>query len=284
MSVTPNEFVLANAPWSVSKADVARECPKKFDFQYIQKIKVPGIRAFEATTGQIVHRALELALSGVPINKSFDLALQGVRESMSTNEVEDVLTYKPAVQGFIGKFNAYKMKHQGAPPVLEQKLAVDLSGNAVPFFGKDSSGNEIAFLRGVIDMSMLFPGKPVALIMDHKTGKYKPIENYRAQFDMYLMLLKAANPSLEEVKIGINYLKVNKIEFVREMEDVRDIAPIRDRLLRFMNDSTRETHKLDWARRGPLCKWCNFYDICPAQTGNPDGGKKEEQSANTGTI
>ena len=277
--MTPNAFVLAHTPWSVSKANTARECPKKFKYQYIEKVKMPRTKAYEASTGQIVHRALEIALGGAGITRSFEVALSQVRDPLSTEEIEDVMSYRSAVQLFLTKFTAYKNKYGGATPVMEQKLAVDFDGNAVPFFD-----NNKAFLRGVIDMSMLFTGTNRALILDHKTGKQKDLAYYRDQFDMYLLLLKAANPALEEVKLGISFLKVNKIEFIKEMSDVRNITPVRDRLIRFLNDSTRDMHDLDRTRRGPLCSWCEYQTVCPAFTGGKidDGETKEDQGADAG--
>jgi putative RecB family exonuclease len=277
--MTPNAFVLANAPWSVSKANTARECPKKFKYQYLEKLKMPRTKAYEASTGQIVHRALEIALGGASIARSFEVALSQVRDPLSTEEIEDVMSYQSAVQRFLGKFTTYRTNHHGADPVMEQKLAVDINGNAVPFFD-----NSRAFLRGVVDMSMAFKGTNNALILDHKTGKYKDLAYYRDQFDMYLLLLKAANPAFEFIQLGINFLKVNKIEFIKGLTDVRDIAPIQDRLVRFLNDSTRDMHDLDRTRRGPLCGWCEYQVVCPAFTGGKiDGGKTEEtQGADAG--
>lgn len=277
--MTPNEFVLNNAPWSVSKADVARDCPKRFKFQYVEKLKMATGRGFEASTGKMVHRALELAVSGIPMEKAFDRAISEVTnvEPLSTTELEDVRSYLSASRAFLGKFTAYKQRHGGADPKMEQRLAVDLSGASVPFFGKNQEGRELAFLRGVIDLYMLFTGKNTALILDHKTGKYKEIEHFRAQFDMYLLLLKSAYPHLEFVQLGINFLKVGRIELAQKMEDVRDVEPIRDRLIRFLNDSTRETSDLERTKPGRLCGWCEYQSICPAHAGVSDGGINEKE-------
>jgi hypothetical protein len=263
----PNPFVLANTPWSVSKANTARECPRKFNYQYLQKLKMPRTKAYEASTGQIVHKALEIALTGAAVSKSFEVALAQVRDPLSTEEIEDVLSFKSPVQTFLGKFGAYRVRHGGNEPVMEQKLAVDFNGNPVPFFD-----NERAFMRGVIDMSMTFANKPIALILDHKTGKYKDLTYFRDQFDAYLLLLKASNPALEQVQLGINFLRVNKIEFIPGLVDVRDVTPIRDRIVRFLNDSTQYMNDLERTRPGPLCRWCEYQAVCPAQTQTQIGG------------
>lgn len=252
----PTEFVKKHAPWSNSKADTAKQCPHKFYLQYIVKPPKKTSNA-DALVGLTVHKALEYVLAGQwTMDKCFELAIN--ENKLTTNEIDRVMGFKPAANKFISKLNSYRKNHNASPPVLEQQLNIDWEGKSLKYF--DNTG----FLRGVIDLSMLIQGKPHAIILDHKTGKLNDLSYYNSAFDMYALLFKSKNSAVEFLKLGINFLRDETVEFAKGMMDVRNMEPIMDRVIQHLNNCTKDTHNFKLVRTGPLCGWCDYQYMCPA--------------------
>ena len=267
-NIKPTSFVLDHAPWSASKADTANQCPYKFNLQYKQKKKMNVPPSKEALIGTAVHTALEYALGGKQtVARCFKMAI--VEHRLTTTEIEDVKAFQPIAENFLRKFKNYCVRHNTSKPILEEQLGVDIYGNSLGFWDKK------VLMRGVIDVSLIFSGKPHALILDHKTGKDHALKYFTNQFNTYSLLIKARTPELEEVKLGINFMKADRVEFKNEMQDVRDIQILMDKVISFLNDSTTDaSENPNLVRSGPLCDWCQFISICPAHA---DGANEKQK-------
>jgi hypothetical protein len=273
----PSEFVLEHAPWSVSKASAAKECPKKFWFSYILKKKAGRTNA-DAMVGQVVHKAVEYALNGYPISKAFDAVLASSK--LTTEEINRVLFFQPAVQNFMNKFEKYCKRHVVKKPMIELRLAVDLDGNPVKFFD-----NKRGFLRGVLDLSCLFQGTTNGLVLDHKTGKEHNLKYFQAQFNSYVWLLKASYPELTGIQVGINFLKTDVVRF-GQMYDVKSTDSIRNCMINYLNQATQDTANFEKTRVSKLCSWCDHKGYCPAHTesGNGKENNKTERTYSGTTM
>ena len=270
MSVEPSEFVLQYGPWSVSKADTARNCPLRFKYQYIDKVKnMVSPKAGDALVGKAVHKLIEYALTtGRPAERFKDTVMG--EYGLEGENVERFLTLIPSAESLLKRLAFYQTAWKALPPKIEQKIAVDLDGKAVSFFD-----NSKAFFRGVLDMSYYLPEKKHMIVLDHKTGKYRGVGYYQSQFDGYRWLVKGLNPELEGVQVAVNFIQTNQTEFA-PFTFVHDAGELRDRVVEFLNKATAKVVDLSAPKRGPLCPWCDFHSICPAQ--NADGIHGEENS------
>ncbi len=261
--VKPTDFVREHAPWSYSKASVASQCPFKFKLQYIKKQKT--YPSPDALVGQVVHTALEYALTGRPVSTCFALAIDE-DERLTSNEIERIKGFIPSAQKFIRRFKAYRKQYPTYEPQLEKRFGVGFDGKLTKFFDNSS------LLRGVIDVYMLFKKSPDGFILDHKTGKEHELKHFTDQFNIYTLLLKAKEPNLNRVRVGLNFLKTDAI-VLGKLQDVRDIQSIMDKVITFLNASTLETHKTQLIKQGPLCNWCDYQqEYCPAfARGDTDG-------------
>ncbi len=267
--IKPSTFVVENAPWSISKADVAALCPHKFYLQYIKKVKLEGLAPnVDALIGKAVHRALEFAITGRPLAQCLQFAIDEFK--LTTHEIDRVMSFELAATHFVDRFESYRRRHDCAEPVTEQRLAIDFDGNSVDFF------NNKGLLRGVIDVYTCLKTKPYALIIDHKTGKEQDLHYYENQFNAYTLLLKAKIPTIMGVIVGINFLQEDAIE-LREngkITPVQDITPFMENIIRYLNKATETTHNHTICKTGPLCGWCDYREICPAMGANH--GRKVE--------
>lgn len=268
--VKPTTFVNEYAPWSISKADCAKQCPHRFYLQYVLKKRTGLPTSTEALVGTAVHSALEYIFTGRPLNKCFKLAAE--THNLTTEEIEQALNFVPAARNFLRKYESYSARHRMGNPVIESRLAIDIDGNPVRYFD-----NKRGFLRGVIDMYALFKKTPYALILDHKTGREYEIEHFMNQFKVYMLLLKSERPALEKIQLGINFLKTDKVEMVKGMLDIRDIQPVYDDVVTHLNISTKNTHKFKTPRQGPLCGWCDYKHSgdCLAYSDSINGKNKK---------
>lgn len=264
-TVQPSTFVKEHAPWSISKAGAAQQCPYRFYLQYIKKLRLDLPPNSDSLVGTTVHKALELALTGRPLVRCLELAI--AENKLTTNEIDRVMGFEVSSQNFMRKFAAYQKKNNGAPPSLEQRFAIDFDGNPTKFF--DDKG----FLRGVIDLYMLIKNRPHAVILDHKTGKEHDMNFYNPQFNSYILLLKAKQPQLTGIVVGINFLLADTVEFKNKGKlcDVRDTTPIFEEMVTYLNTATAEAHNHTRCNKSPLCGWCDFKSVCPAHSDGKHG-------------
>ena len=255
-SVHPTDIVMQYKPWSISKADKAKQSPLAFKFRYVDKLKGPDNP--DALVGKALHSILEYVIMSTPVDKALAQALETYK--LTSNEIDRVNDLVPTVDNFKRKFAHYCRKHGTQIPQVEQKLSIDRNGKPVRFFD-----NKNGFFRGAIDVAVTFKNRPYALALDHKTGKLRAMEYYKNQMDSYTLLLKAHNHKLEKVMSGIHWLQADHIE-LGSFVPVDSLVDMMDALVQRLNDDTAGLSNLDTYNVTPLCGWCEFKDRCPAHT------------------
>jgi len=277
MTIKPTPLVLQYAPWSVSKADTLRNCPRKFRYQYIDKVNVKemGLRApnaGDALVGKAVHKLLEYALLlNRPATGFTDTVLGEYK--LNDEEIARFRALVPSADSLVAKLKVLWEKWGVQSPKIEQKIAVDINGKAVDFFD-----NSRAFFRGVLDLSVRIRDKNHLVVFDHKTGKDRGVGYYESQFDGYRWLVKGLYPELEGVQVAVNFLQTNRIEFAA-FKYLHDAGELSDRVVAFLNKATAKAGDIDATRTGPLCMWCDYYSICPAHA--TDGTHGQENKHDT---
>jgi hypothetical protein len=269
MAIIPSQFVRDHAPWSISKAEVARQCPKKFFLQYVDKVKTGQGSNSAARIGKAVHTAMEYILKGNPVAQAFRLAAS-VHELLS-DEINTINDYIPAAKKFMAHYKNYCVQHRAQPPEVELKLAVDINGKPVRFFD-----NANCFLRGVIDLAVQFKGRSDVLIIDHKTGAEKEFDHFKHQFAAYQLLIKARYPALQAAYVGLNYLGTDKVVLLPTPFSLKEIDPLMDSVVQFLNDATADADNFEMTRCGPLCNWCEYKASGDCPIYQVTNGKTEE--------
>lgn len=254
--VKPSEFVRQFAPWSISKLNVANQCPHRFYLQYSVKRKMGLPTTSEALVGRAVHTMLENIIKGHTLENSKLLAIDV--HQLTTTEIETVDGFLPATTRFLAKVHTYQKKFNLGKLQPEQKWAIKLDGSSCGYWNNDG------FLRGSIDLNALFQHKPYALLIDHKTGKWKALEEYAGQLAAYKLLFKAHHPEVQKIQIGINHLFTETIDMKKGLDDVRDVSTMLSTFIGYANNRTRTAYNHQVTRKGPLCGWCDYKTICPA--------------------
>ena len=149
-----------NEPWGYSKLQTYQECPRKFAFQYINKIAQPSSPAL--VRGSELHAACEAYINGW--DKILDSRLENWEERL------DELREKK--------------------PKTEQAWGFDQDWNLLPDWFQPTT-----WLRAKADA--VYTSGTDLVVIDFKSGKYKiPPE---AQIELYAICALAVYPDTEAV-------------------------------------------------------------------------------------
>jgi RecB family exonuclease len=129
------------------------------------------------------------------------------------------------------------------------------------------------FLRGKIDLAMYVAKNNTAIIVDHKTGNVKKInEDYELQLLSYLFLFYFSflckfdpKPSPPNGVLFINALGGNVPDILKgpELKSDQFEESVQNAMVKKINEAS-EKAETNQAIPGHHCKYCNYVEICPA--------------------
>ena len=237
----------------MSKSDLAGKCPYAFGLRYVDK--VPSKSGTHAKIGIAGHRVAELVLKG---DKPKEALAQSLAEydDLTSKEQDKVTALLPAITTFYAKVQDFKHKQGVVDEFLEQQWAVDAQFNAVDWNSPD------AFFRGIVDHALL-TDKGYLIVIDHKTGRRRPVDYYARQLDAYAVLAVAQMPELKGVQGALHYVGAEAIDwYVMRKREVID-GVLRSSLVELLQ---RRAAGLGAYEPNPnyLCKWCDYLEKCDA--------------------
>ncbi len=248
--------------YSHSKLSTFEQCPLKYKFRYIDKIKPEIEKSIEAHLGTSVHDTLEWVYNTVKDNPeknppSMDDIIQHYIEAWQKGYSENILIVKKQFteRDYLNKgiqFLAdYFQKHypfKDGTIECEKQIIIDL--------------DEDIQIKGFIDR----------LVHNIETGKYE-IHDYKTantlptqekmdedrQLALYSIAIKETYGEDKEVVLIWHYLAHNQdIISKRTQEQLENLKQeTKDLIERIEN--TREFI----SRTSILCEWCEYKSICP---------------------
>jgi len=251
---TPLALIEQHRPWSVSKIDTLKQCPYKFKFNYVKKMKIDRPVNKALVIGKAAHAVLQYAVTGRNLDACFEFAIVDCK--LTSEEIDELLGYRPAITAFLVKYHSYLKKHDIRESITERQYAIDISGKPVKFFDNDH-----AFIRGVVDLALFVRQQPHIVVLDHKTGKHREFSHYNAQFDFYRLLLRASHPTITGMVTGIHYVSDASIK-TSALTDVADLEPLYNKVMGYMNDIASSIATLEERRTGWWCRFCDYQDGC----------------------
>lgn len=218
------------APYSFSRISTYNTCPKKFDYQYNQKIKVPFVYSEALIKGGCVHHILEN------------------HPNVSTHK------HQAKYQHIADKFLETDLGQHIFSYEHKREIDIGLTKDLELCDYKDKT----AMFRGSVDC-MAFDGTTMMLI-DYKTGKLRDEKytNYD-QLSWYAIYFFIRYPKLEN--INISYVYVEHENQFKHKDYTRDdletlTKTLTDNINKIEQDENFE-HNI-----GPLCNYCDFQDHC----------------------
>lgn len=254
------EHVLKGAPWSISKAGCIEKCSMQFDYKYGPKKIKELVQYQQATVGVAVHKALELALDGIAVKQAFRHAIDQC--GLTTNEAEEVMGFYDQVDRFVKRMAIFQKKHG----VLPQNRFIERRWALKPDFTKTDFFDKTGFFRGVVDFAMLTSVNDLVII-DHKSGKQKPLEEYAAQFKSYCLMAVAMIPSLRGVQTAVNFTATDQLVWNKYVSKQTIIDEYRPWLVEYLTKACAGLLKPPIAIKGWYCDYCGYKPICTVHGG-----------------
>ena len=209
-------YTLYTMRTSYSAIDTYRQCPQRYEFQEIQRLRAPKSR--EAIFGTLVHQTLKFMFEKNPLYPTLDEVVGYFREKWPERETFlaeskadpskrpwtdfEEKTYQEEGIRMLKKFYEKNAPWNYLVVDLESRFEVTLA---------DEKTGEIHILAGIIDRIDKLPDDSYEII-DYKTGKRMPSQealNRDLQLSLYSLGLQKRWPHLsgEDIKLSLYFLK-----------------------------------------------------------------------------
>jgi hypothetical protein len=257
-----SELTKKYAPWSMSKANLAKNCPLAFDFKYVRKIRgTTPVRSPAARIGTAVHQILETYLQGMDIKESVQRAL--VDNKLTTDEMDDVAAYVHNVMSFKNRLSDFQKRHSIAETHVEVRFGLTDDLQPAEFFGKN------VFMRGVWDIAMRAGDH--AIIVDHKTGLVPAtpeavFDKHGDQMKLYSIAGLNRFPGIKGSQTAFHFVMSEEIVFAKMVPAARIKDEYVPWYVNYLNNCSRDIPTKE-ARTGWLCKFCEYTHLCPKKRG-----------------
>jgi putative RecB family exonuclease len=248
-------------PYSNSKLSTYENCPRQFEFRYVQRIPAET-ESIEAFVGKRVHEILERLYHHVNRWRR----PPSLRQVLDRFEKDWPLRWSDRVEiirpdstiedyqrlGARCLENYYRSHYPfdaGETVAIEEPVSLRL----------DPEGRYQ--VRGIVDrIARAAPGRYE--IHDYKTGGWLPPQkrlDADRQLALYQIGLEQTYPDVESVELVWHYLLFNRT--LRSERSPDALAELRETTIRLID--TIEAAGEFPAKPGPLCRWCEYRGICP---------------------
>jgi len=210
---------------SFSRLSTYKNCPQKFRLQYIDKAFPDDSDNPNFVRGNRVHKQLEMYVTWLNADKSFEKPKLGV-------EANNVLPIVDAI------YEAY------TTVLPEQQLAITKNWTKTGWFAND------VYYRAILDL-IAFNGSH-ALIADYKTGKVRDYDGFGGQLHLNAAMLFGVDPSIMDITVAYlfaDHKQTIKVHFTRDQFD--------SFRAHFDEYSVKVNSETEWVPTiNEYCKWC----------------------------
>ena len=238
---------------SYSAFDTYQNCPLKYKFQAIDRIKTP--KSKEAVFGSVLHDTMKFVHTPGILSPTLDQALEHFGNHWNPAVFETPDEERAAFTQGVKMIDDYYRKNNPADfniANLESRFQIEI--------GKD---NDKHIISGIIDR--IDRTEDGWEIIDYKTTKKMPtqdrVEN-DIQLSVYLRAFLSYYPeeakNLDHIKVSLYFLKHGvKLFAHRTAEQLAEIEKIFLETIKLIEEQKFEPHV------SPLCDWCGYQNHCP---------------------
>ena len=259
--------------YSHSKLSAFEQCPQKYKFRYIDKLKPLIEKTIEAHLGTAVHDTLEWIYNSIKENPNFVPTIEQIityyADKWQETYSDDILIVKKELSSkdYFNKgvefLTNYYTKHypfKDGTIECEKRITIELN-------------NEIK-LQGYIDRLVFNQKTGTYEIHDYKTANTLPsqekIDSDR-QLALYSIAIKEIYGQDKEIVLIWHYLAHNqKIISKRTNEQLENL---KQEILELIK--TIEETKIFPYNKSVLCEWCEYKGYCPAWGNKPPKIEKQ---------
>ncbi len=245
---------------SFSSLESFQQCPQKYKFSEIDRIRVP--KSAEQVFGSAVHNALKYFHGSSPSLPTIEELVNYFKAVWSKSEAapwktpEEEKSWLDQGVALLEKYYAQNAPREFNIVDLETRFEAPL---------RDDEGESHA-LTGIIDrIDKLEDGSWE--IIDYKTTKRMPAQrdvDSSLQLSIYLLGVTARWPNLKipQIKLSLYFLKHG--EKLTAAADENRLPATRRKVLEMLADIQKRRAKNDFpAIPTALCGWCGYQKLCP---------------------
>jgi RecB family exonuclease len=245
---------------SYSALDTYQNCPLKYKFQEIDKIKTP--KSKEAVFGSTIHSTMKFIHTPGIISPTLDQAMEHFQNSWNPTVFENEDEERSAFSQGIKIIQSYYQKNNPANfniIDLESRFQIEIGD---PNSLQDASA-ETHIISGIIDR--IDKTNDGYEIIDYKTTKKMPSQeavDNNLQLSVYLKAFLHRYPkeinNLDKIKVSLYFLKHGvKLTSERKLEDLQKSEQLFLDTIKIIEQGHFDPII------SPLCDWCGYQKICP---------------------
>lgn len=241
---------------SYSGLDTYKQCPLKYKYQYVDKIRTP--KSKDAVFGTLVHNVLkfvhEPGFFPPSLEDALDRFARGWNTEIWDSEAEERSAFAQGVD-MITKY--YRDNDPRAFDIiaLESPFQLDVTDPDKPDVPHT--------IKGIIDRIDKTPTGYE--IIDYKTARKMPSQesvDKNLQLTIYLKAFLARYPkerdNLGNITVSLYYVKHGtKLSSTRTEDDLRRVDELFVESIRQIEAGGFDPHV------NPLCDWCGYQKMCP---------------------
>jgi RecB family exonuclease len=241
-------------PYSASALGLFNQCPRKFKFYKIDKVKIPWIRTDALVRGELVHLLLEY------YDKDINFQIQEIKKLQK----KDTAINKDLIKESFNIYKRFKNTDLGKKLLSykslgrEMKIALKIQDKILT---PCDYSNKDAIFRGMIDSIFVDIQTDEVFIIDWKTGKDKSEGDYKQSPDQLLYYASWYFTNFPVDKISIMYVFVEHENKYLKYELTRDRINYYNKML-LSNIAEVEREKEFPKIETALCDWCDYQDHC----------------------
>jgi putative RecB family exonuclease len=238
---------------SYSSIDTYQNCPLKYKFREIDRIKEP--KSKEAVFGTLIHSVMKYIHTPSLLSPNMEQALDYFSKSWNSEVYENEMEERAAFTQGVTIIQNYYSKNKPSDYTivdLESRFAIEIG---------DAENKHI--VSGIIDR--IDKTQDGYEIIDYKTARKMPSQDKvdnDIQLSIYLKAFLNRYPKeidrLDKITVSLYYLKHNvKLSSKRTLEQLVTLEKTFLDVIKLI-----EEEKFD-PILSPLCDWCGYQKICP---------------------
>ncbi len=258
---------------SYSSIQTYLQCPQKYKFQEIDKIRAP--KSKEAIFGTLVHNALKFMFERDPLFPTLDEVVAHFRKHWPSREVWDAESENDSLKQpwtseeekahqeegirMLKKFYERNLPWNASVVDLESRFELDLP---------DERSGQTHVLAGVMDRIDKLPDESYEIV-DYKTAKRMPSQdavNRDLQLSLYALGLQKRWPHLtpDRIRMSLYFLKHGeKLTTKPTAESTEKTKEYALSTISDIQERIRSGKNFD-PMPSALCNWCGYRPLCPA--------------------
>jgi putative RecB family exonuclease len=245
---------------SYSSLDVFNNCPKRYEFQIVEKIK--EARTKEQIFGTCLHSALKFLYSKSPVFPEFniffeyfDITWKEAISKIKWDNSKEKQIYFNEGKRILNQFYDKNVKNKEFPNIIALERRFE-----APIISDDKKQ---IILTGIIDRIDKIDEEKFEII-DYKSSRRMPseisVEN-NLQLSIYAIgfLKNWSNMAkIENISLSLYFLKHNeKISIKKNIEELKGIT---ENIFKTIKEIEKEYFP---PIPSPLCNFCSYRSICP---------------------